>query len=71
MKFAFWKIKQGQFRGQWRWHLVAANTKIVANGGESYHNLSDMVDILEEVFKGAYLQEALKVAIREAMLSKS
>ena len=27
--------------GQWRWRLVAANSRIVATGGEGYVNLSD------------------------------
>lgn len=27
--------------GQWRWHLRAANNKIVAASGESYWNKSD------------------------------
>lgn len=26
---------------QWRWRLVAANGKIVANSGEGYYNKSD------------------------------
>ena len=26
---------------QWRWRLVAANSRIIANSGEGYHNKSD------------------------------
>jgi len=27
--------------GQWRWHLQAANNKIIATSGESYWNQAD------------------------------
>lgn len=27
--------------GQWRWRLVAANNKIIANSGEGYYNKDD------------------------------
>ena len=27
--------------GQWRWRLLAANNKIIADSGKSYHNESD------------------------------
>jgi len=27
--------------GQWRWRLVAANNKIIADSGEGYHNEQD------------------------------
>lgn len=27
--------------GQWRWRLIAANGKIIANSGEAYHNEAD------------------------------
>ncbi len=26
---------------QWRWHLVAGNSRIIANSGEGYHNQGD------------------------------
>jgi uncharacterized protein len=26
---------------QWRWRLVAANNRIIANSGEGYHNEAD------------------------------
>jgi uncharacterized protein len=26
---------------QWRWRLQAANNRIIANSGESYHNRAD------------------------------
>lgn len=28
-------------KGLWRWHLVAANNRIIADSGESYHNKAD------------------------------
>ena len=28
---------------QWRWRLVAANNRIIANSGEGYHNEQDCV----------------------------
>jgi len=27
--------------GEWRWRLVAANNRIIANGGEGYKNRQD------------------------------
>lgn len=27
--------------GQWRWRLRASNGRIIANGGESFHNEAD------------------------------
>jgi uncharacterized protein len=26
---------------QWRWRLIAANNRIIANSGEGYHNEAD------------------------------
>jgi len=37
MTYYYWKDASGQ----WRWHLVAANNRIIANSGESYHNEQD------------------------------
>jgi len=28
---------------QWRWRLIAANNRIIANSGEAYHNKTDCV----------------------------
>jgi uncharacterized protein YegP (UPF0339 family) len=33
--------------GQWRWRLVAANNRIVADSGESYHNKQDCLSAIE------------------------
>lgn len=35
----FWKYKDVQ--GYWRWYLVAANGRKIANSGEGYHNETD------------------------------
>ena len=37
MKF----IQYRDIGGQWRWRLVAANGKVIANSGEGYHNEAD------------------------------
>jgi len=38
---------------QWRWRLVAANNKIIANSGEGYHNKQDCLHAITLV-KGSY-----------------
>lgn len=35
--------------GQWRWQLVAANNRIVADSGEGYHNKQDCLSAIELV----------------------
>lgn len=35
----FYLFKDNQ--GYWRWHLTAANNKIIAVSSESYHNKQD------------------------------
>lgn len=37
MKFYIFKDASGY----WRWHLMAANNRIIADSGESYHNEQD------------------------------
>jgi len=32
--------------GQWRWHLTAANNRIVATSGEAYHNKQDCLSAI-------------------------
>ena len=34
-------IKYRDVQNQWRWQLLAANSKIIANSGEGYHNEAD------------------------------
>ncbi len=31
---------------QWRWHLTAANNRIVASSGEAYHNKQDCLSAI-------------------------
>lgn len=35
--------------GYWRWRLVAANNRIIATSGESYHNKADCVSAISLV----------------------
>ena len=39
--------------GYYRWHLKAANHRIIADSGESYHNRVDCVAAIQLV-KGSY-----------------
>lgn len=34
---------------QWRWRLVAANSRIIANSGEGYHNKNDCLHAIDLV----------------------
>jgi uncharacterized protein len=38
---------------QWRWRLVAANNRIIANSGEGYWNKADCLAAIDLV-KGSY-----------------
>jgi len=35
--------------GQWRWHLVAGNGRIIANSGEGYQNKQDCLHAISLV----------------------
>ena len=35
--------------GQWRWRLLAANNRIIANSGEGYYNESDCLHAINLV----------------------
>lgn len=35
--------------GYWRWRLRAANNKVLADSGESYHNKADCLSAIEMV----------------------
>lgn len=39
---------------EWRWRLVAANNKIIAEGGESYQRLAGCLHGISLVQDGAY-----------------
>ena len=45
MTYKYWKDSNGQ----WRWHLLAGNNRIIASSGESYWNESDCVSAIELV----------------------
>ncbi|MEQ8292851.1 MAG: DUF1508 domain-containing protein [Roseovarius sp.] len=34
---------------QWRWRLVAGNSRIIANSGEGYHNKGDCLSAIRLV----------------------
>lgn len=36
-------------KGEWRWHLKAANNKIIATSGEGYQNEKDCLAAIELV----------------------
>lgn len=36
-------------QNQWRWRLVAANNRIIANSGEGYYNESDCLHAINLV----------------------
>jgi uncharacterized protein YegP (UPF0339 family) len=38
---------------QWRWRAIAANNRNVANGGEGYHNVTDMLQEIENLWGAA------------------
>lgn len=39
---------------RWRWRLIAANGRKVANGGEGYANRNDALGAARAVISGAY-----------------
>jgi uncharacterized protein YegP (UPF0339 family) len=41
---AYWMYKDVQ--GYWRWRLVAANNRIIANSGEGYANKGDCLSAI-------------------------
>jgi len=47
MSYKYWKDSSGQ----WRWHLLAGNNRIVASSGESYWNEADCLSAIELVKK--------------------
>ena len=53
MVYEFWSVLVkdaiGRYNTQWRWHLKAANGRLIANSGESYHNKDDCLAAIELV----------------------
>ncbi len=39
-----------RLRQAWRWRAVAANGRVIANGGEAYTNVADIETLLVELF---------------------
>ena len=37
-------------RDEWRWRLVASNGEIIADSAEGYNNLTDLDDMLDELW---------------------
>ena len=37
----FYIFRDNSLSQQWRWHLTAANNRIIATSGEAYHNKQD------------------------------
>jgi uncharacterized protein len=47
-------------KGQWRWRLVAANGRTVADSGEGYNNKSDAqhgIDLVKSTGSGTPIDE--------------
>lgn len=63
-------IIYGVADGQWRWRRVAANGRIVADGGESYHNRGDCQDMAVKVNAQPYILELQAVDSVESDLSQ-
>lgn len=49
MQYELYRHKTGAFINQWGWRLRAANGRIIAVGGESYHNRVDCIDTVNSV----------------------
>ncbi len=49
MKFEFYRTNQVP-GGDWRWRLKS-NGRIVAEGGEGYRRIGDMLNTLRSIFK--------------------
>lgn len=37
-------------KGEWRWHVKAANYRVVSDSGEAYEHKADAVQIAEALF---------------------
>lgn len=58
MKFKVYKDR----RGEWRWRLLAANNRKIADSGEGYLNQSDALDAIKLVCAA---DENTKIEIQE------
>jgi len=57
MCFAIYKDAKGEFR----WRLWAANSKIIATSGEGYHNKSDCEHAIQLIKDGAAKAAVIEV----------
>lgn len=46
MEYVIYKVRSGNFKGQFRWYLRAANGRKIATGGESFHNQADCLSAI-------------------------
>lgn len=44
-------------RGEWRWHIHAANGRIVADSAEGYENRADCVEMATKIAAGGFAVE--------------
>jgi uncharacterized protein YegP (UPF0339 family) len=49
------KVTKSARNGQWYWSYQAGNNKILADGGEGYHNLQDALESMAQVVGGEIL----------------
>lgn len=63
MRIEVYKDKKRQYR----WHCKAVNGRVIAESGESYHNLADLYDVLSTLRSGAF-KSAEIVELDEAMV---
>lgn len=43
------QMYQSWLSRQWRWRLIAANGRIIADSGESYHNKADCLTAIHTI----------------------
>lgn len=61
MKFQYWRSKKD---GQWYWHLISTNQKILAVGGEGFVNENDLKSSINLVRNGATTSIVQKLSER-------
>lgn len=61
MKFQYWKSKKD---GQWYWHLIASNNRILATGGEGFENENDLKASVNLIRNGSATSMVQKLSER-------
>ena len=46
-------------KGEWRWHLVAANGAIIGDSGEGYVHKRHCLDMIHRIKRDAHLAETM------------